>query len=352
MISQREAALTFARVRELQRDPVQGQFDVAHLQEVHRRIFQDLPQHRPGEFRPDAPGHFKIRELEASSDSVLVPYALRPEIDRSLGPTLEVLQGGKALRGYDILEMSEAVAQIYARLDYLHPFREGNSRTLRTFMEQLARENGHQLDWGTTNVTPQSRNALYIARDLAVIELRNPGVTMADAMAATTREDYELKYKLATQVQRYKNADPLEEIVRRSLERGRDREPFDRRMSIRDVAREIAVVEPIAQKQAEQNVENMRLAVMRKKEPAAELDRASNMRDWVAREGTVSALTERLANVTSGHIIIRYEPGACALDRLTAVADGINLELAKQRTNPAPTITPLVHNIDRGDMER
>jgi len=352
LISQREAALTFARVRELQHDPVKGQFDVAHLQEVHRRIFQDLPEHRPGEFRPDAPGHFKNRELEASTDRVMVPYALRPEIDRNLGPTLEALQGGKALKGYDLLEMSEAVAQTYARLDYLHPFREGNSRTLRTFTEQLARENGYQLDWATTNVTPQSRDALYIARDMAVIQIRNPGVSIADAMAATTREDYELKYKLANQVERYKKADPLEEIVRRSLERGRDQEPFDRRMSIREAAREIAVIEPIAHNQAERNVDDMRLAVLRKKEPASELDRATNMLDWAVREGTVSALTDRLANVTSGHITIRNEPGASALDRLTAVADGINLELMRQRTNPTQAITPPVRNIDRGDMER
>lgn len=352
MISQREAALTFARLRELQHDPVKGQFDVAHLQEVHRRIFQDLPEHRPGEFRPDAPGHFKNRELEASGDRVLVPYALRPEIDRNLGPTLAALDGGKAIKGYDMLEMSETVAQTYARLDYLHPFREGNSRTLRTFTEQLARENGHKLDWGTTNVTPESRDALYIARDMAVIQLRNPGVSMADAMAASEREDYELKYKLASQVERYKNADPLEEIVRRSLERGRDQEPYDRRMSIREAVREIVAIEPIAQKQAERNVEDIRLAVLRKKEPAAELDRATNMRDWVAREGTVSALTARLANVSSGHITITHEPGASALDRLTAVADGINLELAKQRTDPTPAITPPVRQIDRGDLER
>ena len=352
MISQREAALTFARVRELQRDPVQGQFDVAHLQEVHRRIFQDLPEHHPGQFRPDAPGHFKNREMEASNDRVLVPYALRPQIDRDLGPTLDALQGGKALKGLNLLEMSDAMAQTYARLDYLHPFREGNSRTLRTFTEQLARENGHQLDWGTTNVTPESRDALYIARDMAVIQLRNPGVSMADAMAASTREDYELKYKLANQVERYKYADPLEEIVRRSLERGRDHEPYERRVPIMDVVREIAVVEPIARIQAARNVEEVRLAVLRKKEPASEQDRATNMRDWVVREGTLSALTDRLTNVASGHITIKHDPGASALDRLTAVADGINLELAKQRPNPTLTVTPPVRQIDHGDLER
>lgn len=50
-----------------------------------------------------------------------MPYALRPEIDRSLGHTLAALQGGAALKGYDLLDMSEAIAQTYARLDYLVP---------------------------------------------------------------------------------------------------------------------------------------------------------------------------------------------------------------------------------------
>lgn len=55
-----------------------------------------------------------------------MPYALRPETDRLLGPTLDALRGGKALQGMDTLEMSEALAQTYVRLDHLHPFREGN----------------------------------------------------------------------------------------------------------------------------------------------------------------------------------------------------------------------------------
>ena len=87
MVDRNETALTFARVRELQREPVQGKFDVDHLREVHRRIFQDLPHHGPGEFRPDAPGHFKHRRLESINDVVVVPYALRSETDRLLGPT-------------------------------------------------------------------------------------------------------------------------------------------------------------------------------------------------------------------------------------------------------------------------
>lgn len=52
-----EADYTFKRVVELELDPVRGNFDVAHLKEINRRIFQDLPgagfdDVTPGEFRP------------------------------------------------------------------------------------------------------------------------------------------------------------------------------------------------------------------------------------------------------------------------------------------------------------
>lgn len=54
---QLEADLTSFRILELRLAPVVGDFDVAHLQKIHRRIFQDLPSVgfsdvKPGEFRP------------------------------------------------------------------------------------------------------------------------------------------------------------------------------------------------------------------------------------------------------------------------------------------------------------
>jgi cell filamentation protein len=59
----RECAYAFTRIAELRRDPVEGKFDAARLKEVHRRIFQDLPQHAPCEYRPDAPTYIKARGL-------------------------------------------------------------------------------------------------------------------------------------------------------------------------------------------------------------------------------------------------------------------------------------------------
>lgn len=65
-----EGALTYVRIEELIRQPVQGRFDAAHLKEVHRRIFQDLPHHEPGEFRADSPGYVKSRRLESTEKGI------------------------------------------------------------------------------------------------------------------------------------------------------------------------------------------------------------------------------------------------------------------------------------------
>ena len=260
-----------------------------------------------------------------------------------LASTLDALQGGKALTGFDLLEMSEAIAQTYARLDYLHPFREGNSRTLRTFTEQLARENGHRLDWETTNVTPVSRDALYIARDMAVIRLRYPGLTHDSLMTVDDRQQYEMAFQLNT----YRLHDPLQEIVRRSIERDRDPAPYDRRLTVAESVREIGVVGPVALNQAERAVETSRLAVLRHEAPVAAHEQAVGRRDWVSQDGNMAVLAERLEHVESGHITIRHDPGALALDRLSAVADGIGRELALQRTPAAP-----IHSIELGDIDR
>jgi cell filamentation protein len=68
-----ESRLNDRRLVELAISPVAGNFDAAHLKEVHRRIFQDLPAHgitnpSPGVFRDSVPeGHdwHKNRLLES-----------------------------------------------------------------------------------------------------------------------------------------------------------------------------------------------------------------------------------------------------------------------------------------------
>jgi len=88
---QREGELTEARIEELRVRPVAGAFDAARLREV--------PQNDPGEFRPDAPGHIKGRQLESTGQRYHVHYATRGQVDAQLVGVLTALKEWRRLEG-------------------------------------------------------------------------------------------------------------------------------------------------------------------------------------------------------------------------------------------------------------
>lgn len=172
--------LSFARISDLLDNPslVPGRFDDQHLKDLHAYIFQDSSEHKPGVTRANTKElWYKDRELEAlkDSDGNLVAQPKHPVayLNKGVGKELN-----KSLKGNTIKELSslnqeqfsEKISDLYSKLDYIHPFYEGNSRTLRTFTHLIAKECGYKLDWNTSNASPESRNELYNARDVAVYE--------------------------------------------------------------------------------------------------------------------------------------------------------------------------------------
>lgn len=179
-----EAIYTSRRSMQLRIDPVQGNFDAAHLREVNRRIFQDLPDLgfrnvTPGEYRrPTPPGAdwMKYRVLESQNTTLAVAYSM---MDRNAIYRLEC-----ALEAANPIELGKlktddfirTMGKLYAELDYVHPFSDGNSRTLRTFTKQLAEASGYNLDWERFGANKFGRDLLYIARDKSVNELALPNM--------------------------------------------------------------------------------------------------------------------------------------------------------------------------------
>ena len=198
---QLEADFTFKRVVELELKPVRGNFDAAHLKEVNRRIFQDLPgagfdDVTPGVFRksvPDGLDWMKQRSLSTVDGSFYVAYS---RMDPAAIVLVDkVLEGAKpdVLRGLKTPKFTDRIAKIYAELDYAHPFSDGNSRTLRTFTKQLAKESGYGLDWQRFSRSDVWRDVLYIARDRSVNELAKPHVQHANTMRAIQQTEDRLE---------------------------------------------------------------------------------------------------------------------------------------------------------------
>jgi len=187
-----EARYTWQRIVELRLNPVHGNFDTAHLKTINRRIFQDLPalgfaDVTPGEFRPPLEPHhdwMKTRHLDTIGVRSHVAYSRMDKAAQAcLESTLERANPA-VLRTLTIAAFIHAIAALYAELDYLHPFSDGNSRTLREFTRQLAEASGWRLDWEHFATSAAGRDILYIARDRSVNTLALPHIQHASTRRA------------------------------------------------------------------------------------------------------------------------------------------------------------------------
>ena len=187
-------SLTFARIAALQARPIQGEFDASHLRNIHQYIFSGLTDHAPGLYRPPAPSHAKCRALESHPIRYYVNYANASEIEQGLHQVLDGIVADLRKITQPTLDkeaFASRMAKLYGDLDYLHPFVEGNSRTLRTFTAQLAKEVDVSLTWDTLNVNEQVRDRLYVARDREVTLRKYPGLDEARAMKTNDVTEYE-----------------------------------------------------------------------------------------------------------------------------------------------------------------
>jgi cell filamentation protein len=60
---------------------------------------------------------------------------------------LDQLAGEDHLRGLGRKQFPERITHYYAELNAAHPFREGNGRSQRALLGQLARDAGFRLTW-------------------------------------------------------------------------------------------------------------------------------------------------------------------------------------------------------------
>lgn len=79
------------------------------------------------------------------------PFMNGPLIANALGSLAEKLRHENYLRGLEREEFAQRAARIMIELNGVHPFREGNGRTQRVFINELAREAGHPLDFSVVS---------------------------------------------------------------------------------------------------------------------------------------------------------------------------------------------------------
>lgn len=129
----RERDLSNLRARELFENPIAGKFDLKHLQAIHEYLFQDIY---------DWAG--EIRTVDIAKGNLFCRYfAIDSEAERIFGE----LRSEKYLEGLNVAKFGKRLAYYFAEINALHPFREGNGRTQREFLRQLAYQNNYYLSF-------------------------------------------------------------------------------------------------------------------------------------------------------------------------------------------------------------
>jgi cell filamentation protein len=133
-LADREAQTSTLRLAQLAALRLEGNYDLVHLQAFHRFIFQDLYSWAGG-----------LRSVPlAKPDSM---FALPEHVERYASELFRRLAAERYLRGLARDEFAERVTHYYAEINAVHPFREGNGRTQRAFLRQLALDADHTLSW-------------------------------------------------------------------------------------------------------------------------------------------------------------------------------------------------------------
>ena len=120
-------------------------FDKQHFINIHKFLFEDIYPFA-GKFRTDnkSKGNFTFANWEF--------------IEEQLDYLLNKLKSENYLEGLSKEDLSKRLAFYLSELNVLHPFREGNGRTIREFIRELAYKNGYVLDL-TQNTAEEIFNA-------------------------------------------------------------------------------------------------------------------------------------------------------------------------------------------------
>lgn len=147
-------ALRFAE-RELSNDrsatvgTIEGNFDEQHLRDIHQHLFERVydwagtMRHDTIELEGET---IRVSETAGVLSKGSTDFLPANQISSELARTAELANSPDALSS-DPDAFSDAATDTLSRLNNIHPFRDGNGRTQRAFVEQLAERAGHEIDF-------------------------------------------------------------------------------------------------------------------------------------------------------------------------------------------------------------
>ena len=133
-----EGQITFAKGSELERNPIKGNFDFEHYKAIHKYLFDDIYEWAG-----------KIRNVDMSKKGT--SFAKANEIETLAKACFSRLKSENYFKDQAFDKYIDNIVDFYCVTNMLHPFREGNGRSTRTFLQLFALEHEQAIDYPLTN---------------------------------------------------------------------------------------------------------------------------------------------------------------------------------------------------------
>lgn len=127
-----EREITSLKIAMAKAEPIKGNFDFEHLKRIHKFVFEDIYTWA-GE----------IRHVNISKGN---QFCLSQNIEMYAAGIFAELKADHYLIDYDG-NIAHRLAYYLSEINVLHPFREGNGRAQRLFIEYLADHAGYKVDF-------------------------------------------------------------------------------------------------------------------------------------------------------------------------------------------------------------
>lgn len=136
VLVEKEGAITSVKAAMIEANPMVGSFDSNHLCAIHKELFCDVY---------DWAGQFRMVDI-----AIGIPFCHHEYIQENLDRLFMQLHSEGNFRSINNPEeLASRLAYYWGELNAIHPFREGNGRTQRIFIELLALSCGWSLELST-----------------------------------------------------------------------------------------------------------------------------------------------------------------------------------------------------------
>lgn len=180
-LKREEIIHTAAILLELRDNPLEMNFDKQHLKAIHRYLFEEI--------YPFAGMYRKVNMGKGDTTFLIIdkPSDIESALDELFDETNEELKNC-----YNKMNFCEVLANLYTKLIHIHPFREGNGRTIREFIREFSLEKSKDLNLGELIIDFNKIDKEELNSYIKVAHLF-PGQTASifmDALESNSKKNY------------------------------------------------------------------------------------------------------------------------------------------------------------------